>query len=377
MAANFATYLPQRASHTGFDRVSARPDPVQQDRPLVCVVAGQGPFFVIRAEGVGFEPTMSVTTHNGFQDRRHRPLGEPSWLRRAGQGRRFAAPSLPSPAQGSTAASATATMAAMPIDPDRPFRGCAEFYADRRHRISPVFARLIAARLGLTGEQRVLDLGCGPAILAELFAPYAAEVVAADPEPDMLAEGRRRCSAAGVTNVTFVRASSHRLDPVSSGTPFSAVTIGQAFHWMRPQDEALLALDRIVDDTGAVVLIHPGLATDHAAWKGEIAALVDEFVADVPNGDHPSGRHDPFDEILRRSPFSRLEELTFDYDAVEQPSLAGELELRYSISWVLDRLGDRRADLEAEARRRFGWVDELGPQVTRRHDAALIGLRPS
>jgi hypothetical protein len=31
-----------------------------------------------RAEGVGFEPTRSVTTPSGFQDRRHRPLGEPS-----------------------------------------------------------------------------------------------------------------------------------------------------------------------------------------------------------------------------------------------------------------------------------------------------------
>ncbi len=26
------------------------------------------------AEGVGFEPTMSVTTHSGFQDTCHRPL---------------------------------------------------------------------------------------------------------------------------------------------------------------------------------------------------------------------------------------------------------------------------------------------------------------
>src|SRR3954469_1922812 len=33
---------------------------------------------LVLAEGVGFEPTMSVTTHSGFQDRRHRPLGEPS-----------------------------------------------------------------------------------------------------------------------------------------------------------------------------------------------------------------------------------------------------------------------------------------------------------
>jgi hypothetical protein len=31
-----------------------------------------------KAEGVGFEPTMRLTPHSGFQDRRHRPLGEPS-----------------------------------------------------------------------------------------------------------------------------------------------------------------------------------------------------------------------------------------------------------------------------------------------------------
>ena len=36
------------------------------------------PVFRGRAEGVGFEPTRSVTTPNGFQDHRHRPLGEPS-----------------------------------------------------------------------------------------------------------------------------------------------------------------------------------------------------------------------------------------------------------------------------------------------------------
>ena len=30
------------------------------------------------AEGVGFEPTMRRKPHSGFQDRRHRPLGEPS-----------------------------------------------------------------------------------------------------------------------------------------------------------------------------------------------------------------------------------------------------------------------------------------------------------
>src|SRR6185437_6947144 len=32
----------------------------------------------LRAEGVGFEPTRSVTRPSNFQDCRHRPLGEPS-----------------------------------------------------------------------------------------------------------------------------------------------------------------------------------------------------------------------------------------------------------------------------------------------------------
>jgi hypothetical protein len=31
-----------------------------------------------KAEGVGFEPTMTVTRHTGFQDQRTRPLCEPS-----------------------------------------------------------------------------------------------------------------------------------------------------------------------------------------------------------------------------------------------------------------------------------------------------------
>src|SRR5260221_14339930 len=34
------------------------------------------------AEGVGFEPTRKLAPPSGFQARRHRPLGEPSSLRR-------------------------------------------------------------------------------------------------------------------------------------------------------------------------------------------------------------------------------------------------------------------------------------------------------
>jgi putative PIG3 family NAD(P)H quinone oxidoreductase len=39
------------------------------------------------AEGVGFEPTETITRLSGFQDRRHRPLGEPSYAAAAAGGR--------------------------------------------------------------------------------------------------------------------------------------------------------------------------------------------------------------------------------------------------------------------------------------------------
>ena len=263
----------------------------------------------------------------------------------------------------------------MPIDQDRPFRGAAGFYADHRYRISRQFAALVAARLGLDGSGRLLDLGCGPGILAERFAPYVREVVAADPEPDMLTEGRRRTLAAGITNIRYARASSTDLSAVSAGAPFRVVTIGQAFHWMRPQDAALGQLATVVEPAGAVVLIKPDVVGDPPLWQQRVNALVDEFLAGTPSGDHPSGRHDPFDELLRRSAFRVVEELSMEYDLIEQPSLVGALGPRYSISWVADRLGGRRAELEALARERFAWIDELPPQPVRHRDVALFGFR--
>jgi hypothetical protein len=43
--------------------------------------AGQAALSLLIAEGVGFEPTRTRQRPSGFQDRRHRPLGEPSWCR--------------------------------------------------------------------------------------------------------------------------------------------------------------------------------------------------------------------------------------------------------------------------------------------------------
>ena len=49
----------------------------------------------------------------------------------------------------------------------------------------------------LDGAGRLLDVGCGPGILAIELAPLFSEVIGLDPESGMLAEGRRRADEPG------------------------------------------------------------------------------------------------------------------------------------------------------------------------------------
>jgi ubiquinone/menaquinone biosynthesis C-methylase UbiE len=93
----------------------------------------------------------------------------------------------------------------------RPYAGAGWSYAEYRERVSPEFMALLARRLGWTRADRLLDLGAGPGQLSFLAAPFVAEVVAIEPEPDMLAEGERRARAAGAGKVTFVAAGSDDL----------------------------------------------------------------------------------------------------------------------------------------------------------------------
>jgi hypothetical protein len=50
------------------------------------------------AEGQGFEPWRNITAPSGFQDRRHRPLGEPSRRSLRGTIRAHSLPDSPKPA---------------------------------------------------------------------------------------------------------------------------------------------------------------------------------------------------------------------------------------------------------------------------------------
>src|SRR5262245_50788211 len=141
----------------------------------------------------------------------------------------------------------------------RPYAGVGWYYAEYRQRVSTELIALLAERLGWTRAERVLDLGAGPGQLSLLVAPFVAEVVAVDPEPDMVAEAEKRARALGADNVTFVTASSDDLGALRSSLGrFRTALMGQSFHWMVEKDRVLQDLSAMLDEAeGSVAFVSP------------------------------------------------------------------------------------------------------------------------
>ncbi len=262
----------------------------------------------------------------------------------------------------------------------RPYARAGWYYAEYRDHVGREFIALLAERLGWTAIDRVLDLGAGPGQLSLLVAPFVAEVVAVEPEPDMLAEGKRRAGALGAANVRFIAASSDDLRVLRPSLGrFRTALMGRSCHWMPEQDRLLRDRGAMIDEAdGSVAIVRPRSITVPdalAAARKAVRETLERYIADVPRGPHPDRRRDLSREILARSPFPAVEALERIYAATVRPSVESLIGREYTRSYVLTRLGDRRESFEREVRTVLGDLGEIGEVVVTRRDEALIGRR--
>ena len=85
------------------------------------------------------------------------------------------------------------------------YAGAAVHYRRGRPPYSPRLEGLLAAELGLDGGGRLLDVGCGPGILTVRLARLFASAVGLDPDPAMIAEGRRAARKRDIANITWIQ----------------------------------------------------------------------------------------------------------------------------------------------------------------------------
>jgi ubiquinone/menaquinone biosynthesis C-methylase UbiE len=133
------------------------------------------------------------------------------------------------------------------------YEGAAAHYRSGRPAYSPQLEAVLTEELKLDGCGRLLDGGCGPGILTVRIAYVFEEAVGLDPDPAMLAEGRRVANERGITNIRWVQAVAEDLPGAAPG-PYRVVTFGQSFHWT---DEARVAeaVYDILEPGGALALI--------------------------------------------------------------------------------------------------------------------------
>ncbi|HEY8125445.1 MAG TPA: class I SAM-dependent methyltransferase [Methylocystis sp.] len=138
------------------------------------------------------------------------------------------------------------------------FASTIPFYEGAREPYGAAFFEKVAGILGLSGDDRLLDLGAGPGLLAIGFAPFVGEVVGVDPEPAMIEAARAATERSGV-DLRLIRARAEAL-PLNTGS-FTLVTIGRALHWMKP-DPTRAELNRVVTPNGRVLICRAASVAD-------------------------------------------------------------------------------------------------------------------
>lgn len=228
----------------------------------------------------------------------------------------------------------------------RRFRTTVPFYARYRQAYPESLLSIVAERTGLAPGECVLDLGCGPGLLAIPFAKMGARVVAVDPEPDMIAATERGAREAGVA-VDAQLGSSFALPP--NIAPLKLCVMGRSFHWM-DRDATLQTLDGLLSADGAVVLFGDhGIKTHENDWREASRAFIREYGDRGGQDDMVSPGKRAAEAVLLDSVFCDLERVSV---VVRQELTADDVVGRaFSLS-ITSRewLGDRAEKFEAELR---------------------------
>jgi SAM-dependent methyltransferase len=193
------------------------------------------------------------------------------------------------------------------------YAGAAAHYRPGRPAYSPQLEAVLAEELGLDGTGRLLDGGCGPGILTVRLAPRFEEAVGLDPDPEMLAEGRRFAEERGVRNIRWVQARAEDLPGAAPG-PYRLVTFGQSFHWTDEHRVADVVYDMVEPGGALALVVHtvegrpvPPSPGPPPIPHAEISALVEKYLGPARRagqGVAPVRTH-RFEDVLVRTRFGR------------------------------------------------------------------------
>jgi len=111
---------------------------------------------------------------------------------------------------------------------------------------------MLLGALELSPSDSVLDVACGPGIVAAEVAPHAGRIVGIDLTPEMIELATERCAAAGIENAHFHVGDVTRLPYADGG--FSRVVCRYALHHITDPAAVAREMARVCAPGGRVVV---------------------------------------------------------------------------------------------------------------------------
>jgi ubiquinone/menaquinone biosynthesis C-methylase UbiE len=140
------------------------------------------------------------------------------------------------------------------------FDGTAGYYECYRVPYPRQVFDWIADEYALDGHGRLLDGGCGTGQVALPLSSWFDEVIAVDPDQEMLRACEGAARERGITNISFLNLKAE--DVPDTVAPLRLATFGASFHWT---DRVHVAnrLHRLMEPAGGLVAISPS-----SFWRG-------------------------------------------------------------------------------------------------------------
>jgi len=234
------------------------------------------------------------------------------------------------------------------------YSGTAQYYDLYRPSVPvELVERIISSVKGLEVAPHLLDLGTGTGKVLERFLPHFSDIIAVEPDTEMLALAKRRLvpHMAADTSIHFVTGQAEDIE-LSDEWHASLVTICRAFHWMdRPT--VLSKLEHIVAPGGVVAIFG-----DSSIWnlQDPWCVIVKGVIQEILGQERRSGENiftapEPYGTTLAASAFSKIEEFSLPVER----------------SWTLDQLIGYIYSNSFSAKGLFGdYVDQFESAVRQR-----------
>ena len=238
------------------------------------------------------------------------------------------------------------------------FQGAVPYYT--RYRLpypEPLLAE-IRNRANISGEGRLLDLGCGTGEIALPLASFFQQVVALDIDSEMLAAAMQKTDALGVQNITWFNESAEQF--TSASNSFELLTIGAAFHWMDRETIAKKAQKWLLPGQPLVALGYTSIWTGTTDWHALVRNVIQKWLG--PKRRAGTGKYDdaldPHELVLINAGYT-LDEIEYQHSHTwKLDELIGNL---YSSSFASPAiLGDHKNAFEADLRKTLLDYDSSG-----------------